>query len=63
MTSAVQVPVALALAKLALVFAVKNLEELKILIGEELSTWGNLIPDFIRSESFWVGSDCRPNLI
>ena len=48
MTSAVQVPVALALAKLALVFAVKNLEELKILIGEELSTWGNLIPDLIR---------------
>lgn len=30
-----KVPVALALAKLALVFAVKNLEELKILIGPE----------------------------
>ena len=29
-----KVPVALALAKLAVVFAVKNLEELKILIGE-----------------------------
>ena len=48
MTSAVQVPVALALAKLALVFAVKNLEELKILIGEELFTWGNIMPDQIR---------------
>ena len=31
-----KVPVALALAKLAVVFAVKNLEELKILIGESL---------------------------
>ena len=29
-----KVPVALALAKLACVFAVKNMEELKILIGE-----------------------------
>ena len=32
-----KVPVALALAKLAVVFAVKNLEELKILIGRRLS--------------------------
>ena len=32
-----KVPVALALAKLAVVFAVKNLEELKILIGGRLS--------------------------
>ena len=31
-----KVPVALALAKLAVVFAVKNLEELKILIGRRL---------------------------
>ena len=33
-----KVPVALALAKLAVVFAVKNLEELKILIGESLGS-------------------------
>eukprot|EP00091_Calanus_sinicus_P024425 TRINITY_DN8748_c0_g1_i2.p1 TRINITY_DN8748_c0_g1~~TRINITY_DN8748_c0_g1_i2.p1 ORF type:complete len:146 (-),score=45.57 TRINITY_DN8748_c0_g1_i2:152-565(-) len=35
-----KVPVALALAKLACVFAVKNMEELKILIGPE--TWDTL---------------------
>merc|ERR1712112_149954 len=35
-----KVPVALALAKLACIFAVKNLEELKILIGPE--TWDSL---------------------
>ena len=32
-----KVPVALALAKLALVFAVKNVEDLKILIGKILA--------------------------
>lgn len=35
-----KVPVALALAKLALVFAVKNVEDLRILIGPE--TWDNM---------------------
>ena len=58
-----KVPVALALAKLAVVFAVKNLEELKILIGESvLSPVINLNLCIARTRDDGVSSDLLGSL-